>query len=43
MRMDVQRMKGWWPWVVVLFKGVAGMVLALGGLLVLSLIRDASS
>ncbi len=30
----------WWPEVVLLFKGVIGMALALAGLLALYLIRD---
>lgn len=30
----------WWPEVVFLFKGAAGMVLALAGLVMLAMIRD---
>jgi hypothetical protein len=30
----------WWPAVVLLFKGAAGMILALAGLVMLAMIRD---
>lgn len=30
---------GWWPFVVVIFKGVAGMTMALIGLLILFMVK----